>query len=51
LVLHHVIQNVHVWMKRMHFTNGKLNPRFGIVAWNSAPQPSNGMGTGALRRP
>jgi hypothetical protein len=23
-------------MKRMHFTNAKLNPRFGIVDWKMA---------------
>jgi hypothetical protein len=28
----------------MHFANAKLNPRFGMVGWNSAPQPGNGMG-------
>lgn len=34
LVLHPVIQNEHVRMKRMHFTNAKFNPRFEIVGWN-----------------
>jgi hypothetical protein len=30
-----LIQTKHVRMKRMHFPNGKLNPRFQVVAWNS----------------
>ena len=35
-------------MKRMHFSNGKLNPRFQVVAWNSGafgihpPDSANG---------
>src|SRR5258708_32608336 len=38
LVLHPIIQNEHVRMKRMHFANAKLNPRFPVVGWNSVPR-------------
>jgi hypothetical protein len=34
-----IIHIGHVQMKRMHFSNAKLNTRFWIVAWNSACPP------------